>query len=66
MCISFLQVGQAVAVPADLIKVRMQADGRLVAVGALDKARYSGVLHALREIARDEVGALHLGNFGQS
>ena len=32
-------IGQAIAVPCDLIKVRMQGDGRLVAAGKLDKPR---------------------------
>ncbi|GIL58234.1 hypothetical protein Vafri_13298 [Volvox africanus] len=33
-------VGQAVAVPADLIKVRLQAEGRLVVAGKLTAPRY--------------------------
>jgi solute carrier family 25 uncoupling protein 27 len=45
---------QAIAVPMDLIKVRMQADGRLVAAGKLDKPRYSGLLDALRQISAQE------------
>lgn len=40
---------QVLAVPMDLIKVRMQADGRLVASGELSKPRYTGLLDALRK-----------------
>jgi solute carrier family 25 (mitochondrial uncoupling protein), member 27 len=47
-------VGQIIAVPMDLIKVRMQADGRLVAAGLMDKPRYSGLSHALRTIIKEE------------
>ncbi|PSC72740.1 mitochondrial uncoupling 3 [Micractinium conductrix] len=44
-------LGQLVAVPADLVKVRMQADGRAVAAGLAGAPRYRGVLHAFRTIA---------------
>mmetsp|Transcript_25898 Transcript_25898/g.31435 ORF Transcript_25898/g.31435 Transcript_25898/m.31435 type:complete len:301 (-) Transcript_25898:438-1340(-) len=47
-------LGQFVAVPADVVKVRMQADGRLVAVGKLDRPRYTGLRHALSTIVRNE------------
>merc|ERR1712060_273629 len=47
-------IGQAIAVPLDLIKVRMMGDGRLVAAGKLEKPRYSGLLHAFRTIYRVE------------
>ncbi|KAJ9505932.1 hypothetical protein QJQ45_017011 [Haematococcus lacustris] len=46
--------GQLVAVPADLVKVRMQADGRLVAAGLLAAPRYQGVADALRKIVAAE------------
>ncbi|KAL6753463.1 uncoupling protein [Haematococcus lacustris] len=46
--------GQLVAVPADLVKVRMQADGRLVAAGLLAAPRYQGVGDALRKIVAAE------------
>ena len=48
-------VGQAIAVPCDLIKVRMQGDGRLVAAGKLDKPRYTGLFDAFTKI-RAEAG----------
>lgn len=41
-------IGQVVASPADLIKVRMQADGRMV------NPRYSGLADALLKIVRAE------------
>jgi len=47
-------IGQALAVPCDLIKVRMMADGRLVAAGKLAKPRYSGLIDAFRTIYRTE------------
>ncbi|GLC71627.1 hypothetical protein PLESTF_001142800 [Pleodorina starrii] len=45
-------VGQAVAVPADLVKVRLQAEGRLVAGGKLAAPRYQarGMADCLRQI----------------
>ncbi|XP_020080957.1 mitochondrial uncoupling protein 3 [Ananas comosus] len=43
---------QIVASPADLIKVRMQADGRLSIQGL--QPRYSGIADALRKIIQDE------------
>ncbi|KAG8462533.1 hypothetical protein KFE25_010358 [Diacronema lutheri] len=46
--------GQAIAAPLDLIKVRMQGDGRLVAAKKLAKPRYSGLVDALVTIARRE------------
>jgi hypothetical protein len=47
--------GQLAANPFDLVKVRLQADGRLRALG--QAPRYSGTAHALRAIAAGE-GAL--------
>jgi len=47
-------VGQAIAVPCDLIKVRMQGDGRLVAAGKLDKPRYTGLMDAFTKIKAEE------------
>ncbi|KAL4447226.1 hypothetical protein ABPG77_007259 [Micractinium sp. CCAP 211/92] len=47
-------VGQLVAVPADLVKVRMQADGRLVAAGLQAAPRYRGALHALRTVSAQQ------------
>ena len=41
-------ISQALASPADLVKVRMQADGRLVVAG--QSPRYSGMVHAVRSI----------------
>lgn len=45
-------VAQFVAVPADQVKVIMQADGRLVAAGLQAQPRFRGVLHALRTITQ--------------
>jgi solute carrier family 25 uncoupling protein 27 len=47
-------IGQAIAVPCDLIKVRMQGDGRLVAMGKLDKPRYTGLIDAFTKIKAQE------------
>lgn len=47
-------IGQAIAVPLDLIKVRMMGDGRLVAAGKLSKARYTGLIDAFRTILKTE------------
>ena len=47
-------IGQAIAVPCDLIKVRMQGDGRLVAAGKLDKPRYTGLFDAFTKIKAAE------------
>ncbi|KAJ1627068.1 mitochondrial uncoupling protein 4 [Pavlovales sp. CCMP2436] len=47
-------IGQAIAVPCDLIKVRMQADGRLVAMGKLEKPRYTGLMDAFAKIKAEE------------
>jgi len=47
-------VGQAVAVPADLVKVRMQADARAVAAGKQVAPRYQGMADALVKITRQE------------
>lgn len=44
-------IGQAVAVPADLIKVRLQVDSR-----ARGPRRYLGLLDAIRRIPREEGG----------
>jgi len=56
MAIGFTAGGlaQLIAVPFDVIKVRMQSDGRLVAQGKLAAPRYSGVADALGKIARTE------------
>lgn len=43
---------QVVASPADLVKVRMQADGRLISQGL--QPRYSGPFDALTKIVRGE------------
>ncbi|XP_038892574.1 mitochondrial uncoupling protein 3 [Benincasa hispida] len=45
-------IAQVVASPADLVKVRMQADGRLVSQGL--QPRYSGPLDALTKIVHGE------------
>uniref|UniRef100_J3LYC6 Uncoupling protein 3 n=1 Tax=Oryza brachyantha TaxID=4533 RepID=J3LYC6_ORYBR len=45
-------VAQVVASPADLIKVRMQADSRLLSQGI--QPRYTGILDAFTEIIRTE------------
>eukprot|EP01018_Ginkgo_biloba_P029450 Gb_08151 [translate_table: standard] len=45
-------LGQVVASPADLVKVRMQADGRMVSQGL--PPRYNGVLDAFAKIVRSE------------
>lgn len=45
-------IGQVIASPADLVKVRMQADGRLVKLG--QQPRYTGVADAFTKIARAE------------
>lgn len=51
---------QVVASPADLIKVRMQADGRLLSQGL--QPRYRGVYEALKIILRTEgLGGLWQG-----
>lgn len=47
-----LFVAQVVASPADLVKVRMQADGRMVSQGL--SPRYSGFIDALTKIIRME------------
>ena len=52
-------LGQLVANPFDLVKVRIQADGRLKALG--QAPRYAGTLDALRRIPREE----GLGGFGK-
>jgi len=45
-------IAQVVASPADLVKVRMQADGRLVSQGL--KPRYSGPIEAFTKILQSE------------
>jgi len=47
-------VGQAIATPFDLVEVRMQGDGRLVAAKKLARPRYSGLFDALGTIAKRE------------
>lgn len=50
----------AFANPTDVIKVRLQADGRLVAMG--EKPRYTGTMDAIRRITREEgLGAFYKG-----
>lgn len=48
----FTLIAQVVASPADLVKVRMQADGHMVRQGL--QPRYTGPLDALHKIIRDE------------
>ncbi|XP_021807406.1 mitochondrial uncoupling protein 3 isoform X2 [Prunus avium] len=56
------EVVQLVASPADLVKVRMQADGRMVSQGL--QPRYSGCFDALNKIVRSEgIGGLWKGVF---
>ena len=45
-------IAQALAQPADVVKVRLQADGRLRLSGG--QPRYAGVAHAFREVVRTE------------
>ncbi|XP_059655825.1 mitochondrial uncoupling protein 3 [Cornus florida] len=53
-------IAQVVVSPADLVKVRMQADGRLVSQGL--QPRYSGALDALKKIIGTEgFGGLYKG-----
>ncbi|EFJ41445.1 hypothetical protein VOLCADRAFT_98630 [Volvox carteri f. nagariensis] len=55
-------VGQAVAVPADLVKVRLQAEGRLVTAGKLAAPRYKGLTDCFRQIvATDGLAGLWRG-----
>jgi len=55
-------VGQAIAVPCDLIKVRMQSDGRLVAAGKMEAPRYTGLMDAFTKIkAAEGVGGFYAG-----
>jgi solute carrier family 25 uncoupling protein 27 len=55
-------IGQAIAVPCDLIKVRMQSDGRLVAAGKLDAPRYTGLFDAFNKIkAAEGMGGFYQG-----
>jgi len=55
-------IGQAIAVPCDLIKVRMQSDGRLVATGKLESPRYVGVFDAFNKIrAAEGMGGFYAG-----
>merc|ERR1719408_1189660 len=55
-------IGQAIAVPCDLIKVRMQSDGRLVAAGKLDAPRYTGLFDAFNKIkAAEGMGGFYAG-----
>merc|ERR1740133_68793 len=58
----FGAMGQAIAVPCDLIKVRMQNDGRLVASGKLEAPRYTGLADAFTKIkAQEGVGGFYAG-----
>ena len=45
-------IAQTVAVPMDVCKIRMQADGLAVAAGK--KARYTGLIDALTKITKAE------------
>eukprot|EP00964_Phaeocystis_antarctica_P131374 scaffold95270_cov48-Phaeocystis_antarctica.AAC.1 len=55
-------IGQAIAVPCDLIKVRMQNDGRLVASGKMEAPRYTGLADAFTKIkAQEGVGGFYAG-----
>lgn len=45
-------IGQIISSPADLVKVRMQSDGRLVKLGF--PPRYSGMWDAFSKIVRDD------------
>lgn len=45
-------IGQFVASPTDVVKIRIQADGRLKLQGK--EARYRGAMHAFRSIAQKE------------
>ena len=55
-------IGQAIAVPCDLIKVRMQGDGRLVAAGKLEAPRYNGLFDAFNKIkAAEGMGGFYAG-----
>ena len=55
-------IGQAIAVPCDLIKVRMQSDGRLVAAGEMKAPRYNGVMDAFVKIrAAEGMGGFYAG-----
>lgn len=55
-------IAQVVASPADLVKVRMQADGRMVSKGL--QPRYSGPFDAFKKIIQTEgVGGLWKGVF---
>ncbi|KAG1660670.1 hypothetical protein FOA52_006831 [Chlamydomonas sp. UWO 241] len=53
-------IGQLVAVPADLVKVRMQVDARAVAEGTRPARLYTGVAQALRSIVASEGGVAGL------
>lgn len=53
-------LGQLVANPFDVVKVRLQADGRLKALG--QNPRYSGTLNALLRIPKEEgIGGFYKG-----
>lgn len=47
-------VAQTVAVPFDVVKVRMMGDRQLVSAGQLERPRYTGLMHAFRTIAATE------------
>uniref|UniRef100_A0A7S0UVX9 Mitochondrial uncoupling protein 4 n=1 Tax=Polytomella parva TaxID=51329 RepID=A0A7S0UVX9_9CHLO len=47
-------IGQTIAVPADLIKVRMQADGRMVALKLRPSRRYKSLQSAFSSILAEE------------
>ncbi|KAK8522883.1 hypothetical protein V6N12_056576 [Hibiscus sabdariffa] len=59
-CLAFAFEVQFVASPADLVKVRMQADGRLISKGL--QPRYNGPFDAFKKIvASDGIGGLWKG-----
>eukprot|EP00927_Polykrikos_kofoidii_P049347 TRINITY_DN43416_c0_g1_i1.p1 TRINITY_DN43416_c0_g1~~TRINITY_DN43416_c0_g1_i1.p1 ORF type:complete len:315 (+),score=28.84 TRINITY_DN43416_c0_g1_i1:132-1076(+) len=47
-------LAQSIAVPCDLVKVRMMGDARLVAAGQMERPRYTGLLDAFRHIYKAE------------
>ena len=53
-------IGQLVAVPADLVKVRMQGDQRNVALGLYSQPKYRNLLQAFSVILRKEGGVVAL------
>eukprot|EP00405_Crypthecodinium_cohnii_P035839 CAMPEP_0206536328 /NCGR_PEP_ID=MMETSP0325_2-20121206/6686_1 /ASSEMBLY_ACC=CAM_ASM_000347 /TAXON_ID=2866 /ORGANISM="Crypthecodinium cohnii, Strain Seligo" /LENGTH=309 /DNA_ID=CAMNT_0054033523 /DNA_START=128 /DNA_END=1053 /DNA_ORIENTATION=+ len=55
-------IAQTLAVPCDVVKVRMMADGRLVAAGEISQPRYTGLMHAFRTIyAKEGLRGMYVG-----